>query len=149
MQKTTLLFLGMVLLVCGALLQQRRSRVQSRTMRTKGTIVEKGSSERRAVDAAMTEAAATTNPPHQEYYAVVHFTTGLGEVREFRTRLTPEQFNELAADSEVSVVYDPLNPDRVRMSADIGQRTATIATMICVIIGACFFLYGLIELSSH
>jgi hypothetical protein len=139
--QTTLLLIGFILLVCGAFAQQQRSKVQNRTLRTTGTIVEKSVAPPREGETG-TEAVP-------DYYVIVRYVTGMGEEREFQSRLKADQVRQLEAGSEVNVIYDPLNPYHVKVAASVDRGVATIATTICLMIGACFFLFGLISLTSH
>ena len=139
--QTTLLLIGFILLVCGAFAQQQRAKVQNRTLRTMGTIVEKS--------VAPPREGETVTRAAPDYYVIVRYVTGMGEEREFQSRLKADQVKQLEAGSEVSVVYDPLNPYHVKVATGIDRGVATIATTICLMIGVCFFLFGLISLASH
>jgi hypothetical protein len=144
MQKLPLLFVGIVLLVCAALFQQRRSGVQSRVFRTRGTIIDK---ERIAINdetpsdpAIMREGAAIIT---------VRYTPGTGEPLMFQTRFKAELTQQYEIGSEVIVLYDAQNPSRAKLAPVVNQRTSTIATTICLLVGACFLLYGLLSLMNH
>lgn len=144
MQKIPLLFVGIVLLVCAALFQQRRSGVQSRVFRTRGTIIDK---ERIAMNDGTSEDPAII----REGAAIitVRYTPGTGEPLTFQTRLKAELTQQYEIGSEVIVLYDAQNPSRAKLAPVVNQRTATIATTICLLVGACFFLYGLLSLMHH
>ena len=139
--QTMLLLIGFILLIFGAFAQQQRSKVQNRTLRTMGTIIEKSVAPLREGE---TETGAAP-----DYYVVVRYVSGMGEEREFQSRLKANQVKQVEAGSEVSVIYDPLNPYRVKVASSVDRGVATIATTICLMVGVCFFLFGLISLASH
>ena len=144
MQKLPLLFVGIVLVVCAALFQQRRSGVQSRVFRTRGTIIDK---ER----IAMNDGTSTDPAIMREGAAIltVRYTPGAGEPLTFQTRLKAELTQQYEIGSEVIVLYDAQNPSRAKLAPVVNQRTSTIATTICLLVGACFLLYGLLSLMNH
>lgn len=144
MQKIPLLFVGIVLLVCAALFQQRRSGIQSRVFRTRGTIIDK---ERIATSDGTPEDSARIR--EDAAIITVRYTPGTGEPLTFQTRLKAELTQQYAIGSDVIVLYDAQNPSRAKVAPVVSQRTSTIVTTICLLIGACFFLYGLLSLMNH
>lgn len=147
MQNIPLLFIGIVLLVCAALFQQRRSSGQSRVFRTRGTVL--SLSKEDLVTGADESAGNRSAVRDAVTVVVVSFQTGSGETLTFQSQLGARDAQALEPGCEVTVLYDALNPVRARLAPAVPQRTATIALTLCLLVGACFFFYGLLSLLNH
>jgi Protein of unknown function (DUF3592). len=145
MQNIPLLFIGIVLLACAALFQQRRSSGQSRVFRTRGTVLSKEDLVTGTADNASNRSTARDAVT----LVVVSFQAGSGEPLTFQSQLSARDAQALEPGSEVTVLYDALNPARARLAPAVPQRTATIALTLCLLVGACFFFYGLLSLMKH
>ena len=134
MHNYSILFVGIALLFGAALFQRRRTSGQSRLFTTRGIV--------QAIE-PVPDAQDTTR------LVTVSFQPGSGVPITFETHLSAQAVQRLAVGGEVTVQYDASNPERARLAPMVSSRTETIATIACLLVGACFFFYGLLLLMQY